>query len=762
MADLVGSIYKNVASADLPSGVQKLINRFGGIFFPLLLCIVLMDSGIYIYTESSMNVYSVIAAVFCILMFALLSKLRKIRFGGLIYFAILFFGSFIPGMMLTGWRTRMEFVQWFFSGGQAVESKPVFLITFTLLFSFFFCSVVFYFSQVIYRSAAVVLISLIPMALYVKAAAAIPTYYPILIASIDLIIFIFYSRRNISERSITGSKTAALVVYTDFAVAAIALSLIIPKPTETPFYEKFESFMNIFQFGGSGETAMSGEYNRYSGNADNMLQGESRLLYVLNTQDPAYMKTQVFDRYDAAGNRWESLGENISGSRSWQENAQLLNYEKLSQAFRKAAEYDPEFYEKYPSAALYDNISEKESYSIVYSREFPTIYVIAPMRTIDVNISNTGARYSVRSDKGEIFTSLSSLPGNTNYIVRYYSEEVFYSGIIDGSGLCSISAEEFDKMLNEAIWDIYNNEGSENESCQVLYAFLNENTAAMKYKEDNPTEVSDRIQELADSITEGLEYDNQKARAIEQYFYTNGFAYNLTYQPPEGSDTPEYFLFESKLGTCSDFATAYTLLARAAGLTVRYTEGFVPDAGEDPTPNTYYIYTENAHAYPEVYIPGAGWIIYEPTQSDNAAGGEGGGGLDETDILTIIFTAVIGVICLGIFLLFIIFKRQILETFFRATLRFSENGSAVRKLYVRHAGTVGSKYGANHLAMTAEEISSLTEEKTGMPLSPLADSFVRSCYGGIKPTDEERASAYDCYKKQYKEIYRKKKKRKDR
>ena len=113
-------------------------------------------------------------------------------------------------------------------------------------------------------------------------------------------------------------------------------------------------------------------------------------------------------------------------------------------------------------------------------------------------------------------------------------------------------------------------------------------------------------------ITKDCTYEWEKAEAIDRYFLTGGFIYDLEYDAPD--DSVEYFLFEGKTGTCSDFASAYVLLARAAGLTVRYVEGFVPTREVSSTYEWQYVVrTKNAHAYPEVYIPNLGFVVYEPT-----------------------------------------------------------------------------------------------------------------------------------------------------
>ena len=254
MTDIFKLPYRN-SSEQTDEGIfGKFIDNFGEITFPFLLCVTMMSSGLYIYTENILDVYSISAAILCAAAFALFGKLKKMKHGGLLYFAVLMLVLFTPNIFMPAWHDKVDFVQWFFSGGQAVASRTNFLLTFIVLFGFFFCSVIYYFTRIIYRSAAVVLISLIPLALSVKAVSPMPGYFPFILASLDLVIFIFYSRKKLIGKSISSGKSTALIVYSDFAAAAVLLALIAPKPTETPFYDKFETFMNRFQFGGTGET----------------------------------------------------------------------------------------------------------------------------------------------------------------------------------------------------------------------------------------------------------------------------------------------------------------------------------------------------------------------------------------------------------------------------------------------------------------------------------------------------------------------------
>lgn len=731
---------------------KETARRLSGIIMPFLLCVVIMSASLNIYTKNVFDIYTAISVIWTAVLFILFSRLRKIRFGGLIYTAVLICTGFVPNLMIRGREDVFAFVQWFFSAAEAVASRPSFALVFIIMLGFFFTSTVYYFTRIIYRSAAVGLISLIPFALAVKTATTLPVYYIVTAAALNLFLFIYYSRRDLLKNA-KKSNGSPLVVYTDFAVAAVILAMLIPKPDVTPFYERFEAFTNVFQFGGSGETTYQGDYNQYSGTSEDLLRNESKLLYVISTAEPVYMKAQVFDVYNKEHGRWEST-VSMDGSKDWEDEAKLLNYEKLGEYVSMAAEKDPSLYEKYPFAKKLDGIYDMESYSIVYPRDFPAVYVLAPLRINAANLGNTGSLYSARSDKGEVFTNLRHLPSNQNYIVRYYSEDIFNFDLLD-SGLCDITMEEYGNFLDDIV-----QYGDDTRS--AADAFYSEYVKAETYRRATITEVSPEIQRLADSLTAGLEYDYQKARAIEQYFYNNGFVYNLGYEAPADSDTPEYFIFESRTGICSDFATAYTLLARAAGLNVRYVEGFVPGAGEDPEPGIYYIYTENAHAYPEVFIPGAGWVRFEPTISNSIGGRGSGNDSDNTDsYLAIVFTAIIAVIGIGLFFLMIILAPKVSEAVFRIRVSVSDSDKAVRLLYNRHLMALGARYEIDPLPLTAEEASELTEKNTGISFSPVAEPFTASCYGGRPVSGDEKAGAFECYKAQAKEM-RKKKNRKER
>jgi transglutaminase-like putative cysteine protease len=79
----------------------------------------------------------------------------------------------------------------------------------------------------------------------------------------------------------------------------------------------------------------------------------------------------------------------------------------------------------------------------------------------------------------------------------------------------------------------------------------------------------------------------------------------------------EMFLFGqsgepgAQVGTSEQFATAFAVLARAAGLPTRVVVGFAPGARQPD--GTWVVRGRDALAWPEVYFNGLGWVPFEPT-----------------------------------------------------------------------------------------------------------------------------------------------------
>lgn len=133
-----------------------------------------------------------------------------------------------------------------------------------------------------------------------------------------------------------------------------------------------------------------------------------------------------------------------------------------------------------------------------------------------------------------------------------------------------------------------------------------------------PNDLPAEIQRQATEITAGLApFD--AATALEAYFRRNGgFTYDREVNYRDSDDALLDFL-QLRRGFCQQFATAFAVMARAAGIPSRVAVGFTYGEGEQTlnddgaATTTWTVRGRFAHAWPEVHIQGVGWVAFEPT-----------------------------------------------------------------------------------------------------------------------------------------------------
>ena len=101
----------------------------------------------------------------------------------------------------------------------------------------------------------------------------------------------------------------------------------------------------------------------------------------------------------------------------------------------------------------------------------------------------------------------------------------------------------------------------------------------------------------------------QIAVALQNWFQSN-FFYDTRVQ---GSNANALVSFlNDKRGYCEQFAATMALMARMEGIPSRVDVGFTPGT-RIPGSDTYLVTTADAHAWPELYFTGMGWLRFEPT-----------------------------------------------------------------------------------------------------------------------------------------------------
>lgn len=135
-----------------------------------------------------------------------------------------------------------------------------------------------------------------------------------------------------------------------------------------------------------------------------------------------------------------------------------------------------------------------------------------------------------------------------------------------------------------------------------------------------PKNVPPQVRKLAADITAGSTTALGQAVRLQRWFtLSGGFTYDLGAPAPQhGSDLVD-FLLHSKRGYCEQFAAAMALLARILGIPSRVAMGYTP--GSEVKPGEWVVRSRDAHAWPELYFEGSGWVRFEPTPSGAAGQG---------------------------------------------------------------------------------------------------------------------------------------------
>lgn len=124
-----------------------------------------------------------------------------------------------------------------------------------------------------------------------------------------------------------------------------------------------------------------------------------------------------------------------------------------------------------------------------------------------------------------------------------------------------------------------------------------------------PVSVPQTVLDTARQITAGAGTAYDMALALQNWF-RNDFVYDTDVQFGNSNDAMDEFL-RIKRGFCQQFAGTFAVMARSLGLPTRVAVGFT--AGELGIDGLYHVFGRHAHAWPEIWFDGLGWIAFEPT-----------------------------------------------------------------------------------------------------------------------------------------------------
>jgi protein-glutamine gamma-glutamyltransferase len=120
-----------------------------------------------------------------------------------------------------------------------------------------------------------------------------------------------------------------------------------------------------------------------------------------------------------------------------------------------------------------------------------------------------------------------------------------------------------------------------------------------------------RDQVLPGTATDRTSYDTRMVNAVLDHFRRGGYGY--TVEPPAlGRHSIDEFLFDTRLGFCEHYASAFVYLMRVLDVPARVVTGY--QGGElNPVDGFMTVRQSDAHAWAEVWLQGQGWVRVDPT-----------------------------------------------------------------------------------------------------------------------------------------------------
>lgn len=677
------------------------------------------------YHNADAFVLSCVFFVYALLCFAVFDLVRKVKYiSGLLYFIIFvlvfYIGFSVIGNAYSAGEIPMSFDKWFY--GAQTEATKVFEFSFALFFmgGFFIISVLYYFTQVIYRAFGTMLIMFFPLFIYAKRLDTINVFHFSVVLCFYLAVLVHNRQMKCDKNSVVVMNKSYVMCISVFISIVTLITLILPQPDIIAVQEKDDSF-----FSDLVNTSAPQDFSTSSSLSGGRLSDE--IIFYVDSPSPMYVRRQAFDNYsytygwfvdeeDPMANKLPKDNQNYVKNTTFESLMKILDlannkldedcnfhYQPLSFDFPKTVKAtiknNEGFVPYYVQLPLYTTSLYDSEYNKMLHGEYKPV---------------DGEAVFVRG-KGHSFEYIP-----TNSVPEGFLSQLSLGFYDVMSALSQLGEITDDEKTLEIIDDLYTD---------IEYTSSRFN---------DTSEISDELAELAFEITAGFDTPYDKAKALEGYFEEENFEYNVDVYPDDVDD----FVFNKKKGACGQFATAMTLMARAVGLTARYVEGFVVEEKNDD--GLYVVREYHSHAFVEVYINGFGWVTFEPTVSgflDFYKKEYQKSAFDALKeyafyIITVIFVLIL------IYLL----RNHIAELFFKLSVIFMTPDKTIIKCYNRLVRNLSNKCDIELDFKTSNEILLLLFNNN-LNADDFINLFEKVCYGCYKSSKNDKNFAFGEYKR---------------
>ena len=675
-------------------------NFFTRYFLALALCYSVMRLIVVQYFTSDVRLYSLISLAFMSLLLFIYEKIKKLKLvRGIIFLAI-------GGVLILVCRLLLSrgfddsgvwFMNWFYVSSAEAGQVGEYSATVLIFFSFFLISIVYYFSVIRFRASGLMLAVLLPFIIYGKRAQSIDGIDLVFMITVYLALVTSYLENNRN--------------FFDFRVNS----------NLSAFSSLNDESSDRFGSNAVGEVLFKVRTN----SADDLLLLRRQSFDVFTNKERWVTDRNITAEMESYGSASTNpIGSAKSYFEIMKDTVQKLD---LTDAQQKA---NLSFFN---TAQLYTQ-NDLRYINLSYEDNFSPRYVCAELNIDDNNRDNSPLLY--KTTHSETYYNAAGTYSSISYF--YYPQK---QSLVDYAKSQPFDTKGFVKILDTALQQGAIRPQNYSAITSTIDTFTNKDN----YK------ISDRMAQLALDITKDSKNDYEKAQAIVNYFATNGFTYDMDYIPPD--ESIDYFMFESKTGSCTSYATAMVLMARYVGVPARYVEGFAAFEKDPNDDSVFVVKDTNAHAFVECYIPAVGWMSFDPTVPEymrvSSASGSGAAGIlsDVARVLgrIALFAGVLFVI------VFIILLDRIEELVFRIRLRFKSSAEKPVLLYRHIIKLMNRVRSSRHFeGYTPHSLEDYVKTELRGDIGLIVELFEKTCFGGIEPTQEEYKKAYEQYKTNWK------------
>ena len=568
---------------------------------PIVYGLVILRLIVAAFMPDDVGKISIICLAAECLLFMLFEWLKKKKIFRGIAYLLMFAGSvfFFMRMMMAGYRSsNTSFQDWFYVDVQTIgHIDEYFYGTLTFL-TFFLTSIIYYFTVIRYRASGTLLAMLFPLFIYAKRADVIPPF--------DLTVMItVFMALMVHSRLITAENKGRVVINKQYAAALALFVAIVGAVTmllpETDAQSKLEADKTYFDVNIRNNSA---NYDDLSNISSRRFGGDDEGIELFrftatDNNSVYYLRNQGYDTI-RSDERWEMKYDEYNYDTSdvdYKENevnSPIVVYNTMKEladtGLYESAGLDPKAYSE-------DIFSQKSSMEYSTLNDFAPRYLPVPLTLYTASLKDYN-----RITHGEVFPEAlyhQQEPPLLDTDIEFYPDN---EAVRHAAQSISMSYDDFENIAETA---------STNDDLRDSF-YTNILLIRGRYTDLAEYYPSDRITQLAESIVEGKTTDYEKAQAFVDYFEENDYLYDKEYVPSD--ESIDYFLFDSKRGSCTSYATSMTIMARIVGLPARYVEGFA--AYEKADNGEYVVRDSNAHAWVEVFIAGFRWVTFDSTIAD--------------------------------------------------------------------------------------------------------------------------------------------------